>query len=241
MKILAFDTSGSTLNVGVFDSTTGLFFAHNHDNDQARTHSMKILPAISELMKKAAWDYKDLNRIVVTAGPGSFTGLRIGATVAKILASQLSCDLVVVSTLFAISNSIKLSDKHFKVPLINARNHNVFASVYDQEGKVAIPEKHWVFSKLLKQLPENSCFIFEKDTADEFKNEIKDNDFNFIEQESNRLIDPEVLAKLSLHLPIVNPDHFVPNYLRKTAAEMNWEAKHPEAKDEEYTKYVSEV
>ncbi|AZZ60318.1 tRNA (adenosine(37)-N6)-threonylcarbamoyltransferase complex dimerization subunit type 1 TsaB [Oenococcus sp. UCMA 16435] len=241
MKILAFDTSGSTLNVGVFDSTTGLFFVHNHDTDQARTHSMKILPAISELMKRAVWDYKDLNRIVVTAGPGSFTGLRIGATVAKILASQLSCDLVAVSTLFAISNSIKLSDEQFKVPLINARNHNVFASVYDQQGKVVISEKHWVFSKLLKQLPKNSCFIFEKDTADEFKNEIRDNDFNFIEQESNRLIDPEVLAKLSLRLPIVNPDHFVPNYLRKTAAEMNWEAKHPEAKDEEYTKYVSEV
>ncbi|OLQ39812.1 tRNA (adenosine(37)-N6)-threonylcarbamoyltransferase complex dimerization subunit type 1 TsaB [Oenococcus oeni] len=241
MKILAFDTSGSTMNVGIFDSTTGLFFAHNHEHDLARTHSMKILPAISELMRKAAWDYKDLDRIAVTAGPGSFTGLRIGATVAKILASQLSCDLVAVSTLFAISDSIKLTAGQFKVPLINARNHNVFATAYDQQGKVVVSEKHWVFSKLLKQLPKNSCFVFEEGSGDEFKNEIKDNAFKFVEQKSNRLIDPKVLAKSALFLPVIDPDHFVPNYLRKTAAEMNWEAKHPEAKDGEYSKYVSEV
>lgn len=241
MKILSFDTSGAALNVGLLDSQTGLFFAHDHNDDQPRTHSTKILPAIDALLKTAGWHYDDLDRIAVTAGPGSFTGLRIGATVAKILASQTSAVLVPLSTLLVIACSASIRSTVVKVPMINARNHNVFAAAFDSKNQAVVEEKHWLFTDLLQTLPENSCFIFEEASADEFKDEIKTAGFQFVERPASVLIDPEVLAKLSVKSAGADPALFVPNYLRKTAAEMNWLRKHPEAKDGDYAKYVSEV
>ncbi|MFT8469831.1 MAG: tRNA (adenosine(37)-N6)-threonylcarbamoyltransferase complex dimerization subunit type 1 TsaB [Oenococcus sp.] len=244
MKILSIDTSGSSLNVGLLDSSTGLFFAHEHTKDEARTHSMKILPAIQALMTKAGWSFDQLDRIALTAGPGSFTGLRIGAAVAKMIAGQTSAELVPVSTLEMIALSARLSaadpNTTSYLPMINARNHNVFAAIC-RPGKPLDDEGHWPFADFLSKAPKNSIFVFEQGTGDDFKAEIQTAGLKFIEQPSEKLIDAKLLAQQGLSVARADADSFAPRYLRKTAAEMAWLKKHPDANDGDYAKYVSEV
>ncbi len=96
MKILALDTSNRPLSVAVLEDDTLL--AETTLN-MARKHSTTLMPIISEMLQKSDTTPQDLDRIVVSAGPGSYTGLRIGVTAAKTLAFTLNKELVGVSSL----------------------------------------------------------------------------------------------------------------------------------------------
>lgn len=243
MKILAIDTSGKALNAGVLDSKTGVFFQHQHLKNEARAHSSLLLPAVISLLKQISWSFEDLDRVVLTQGPGSFTGLRIGATAAKIITDQTNSELIPVSTLSAISKSHdhKIDKRFLRSPLINARNHNVFSSLFDQNGSVLIKEAHFPFSDFISLIKKPTCFIFEAGTGDEFKEEIKAHGHSFMEFSTAELIDSRVLAEMALVNKPVSSVLFHPNYLRKTAAEMNWLKKHPDQIGKSSNDYVSEV
>ena len=83
--------------------------------------SEKLLPSIKELLDK-----NNLNRIYVSVGPGSFTGIRIGLTVAKVMAWSLKIDIIPISSLEAIASTD--SDYNYICPMIDARRGYVFAS-----------------------------------------------------------------------------------------------------------------
>ena len=125
MKILAFDTSNQPLTVSLAeDNQVKRVFSTN----EARNHSIQLLPAIQETIAAQNWTLTDIDRIIVAQGPGSFTGLRIGITVAKVLADTLKIDLVGVSSLAVLAEQV--TSQGLIVPLFNARNENVFAGVY---------------------------------------------------------------------------------------------------------------
>ena len=86
MKILALDTSNRPLSVAVLEDDTLL--AETTLN--MAQHSTTLMPIISEMLQKSDTTPQDLDRIVVSAGPGSYTGLRIGVTAAKTLAFTLN-------------------------------------------------------------------------------------------------------------------------------------------------------
>ena len=83
MRILAIDTSTKTGSAALLD---GESLIGEYILNVAMTHSERLLPAIERIMADAGWTGKDLDGIAVARGPGSFTGLRIGMTVAKVLA-----------------------------------------------------------------------------------------------------------------------------------------------------------
>lgn len=124
MKILAFDTSNQPLTVSLAeDNNVRRVFTTN----EARNHSIQLLPAIETTLAEQQWALSDIDRIVVAQGPGSFTGLRIGVTVAKMLANTLQAELVGVSSLAVLAAQV--TNPGLVVPLFNARNNNVFAGV----------------------------------------------------------------------------------------------------------------
>ena len=96
MTILALDTSNKTLSVAV-ELTDGTIIEQTIEN--TLQHSVLLVPTIEAVFKEAGITAKDLTKIVVAEGPGSYTGLRIGVTVAKTIAKSLGIPLVGVSSL----------------------------------------------------------------------------------------------------------------------------------------------
>src|SRR5699024_7924631 len=94
MRVLAIDTSNQTMSVAVKE---GEFVVGELTTHIKRNHSERLMPAIENLMNEVGWTPSSLDRIAVAQGPGSYTGLRIGVTVAKTLAWTLQKELVGVS------------------------------------------------------------------------------------------------------------------------------------------------
>lgn len=106
--------------------------------DQRNIHAEKITVFIDEVLKMAAVAYPDIDAIAVSCGPGSYTGLRIGVSVAKGLSFALDKPLIAVETLQAMA--IGYSETHnidtgtLLCPMIDARRMEVFTAVFDEYG-----------------------------------------------------------------------------------------------------------
>lgn len=94
-------------------------------------HSEKILVAIDHLLKSQHVAIKDVQRVAVSVGPGSFTGIRIGVTVGRIIGQITAKETVAVSTLDALAFSVK-GQKEIVCPLINAIAGEVYYAFYEQ-------------------------------------------------------------------------------------------------------------
>lgn len=110
------------------------------------------MPAIDSLMASVDLKPKDLDRIVVAQGPGSYTGLRVAVATAKMLAYSLGIDLVGVSSLYALAaQTCQQYPDSLVVPLVDARRQNAYVGYYRQ-GKLVLPESHSSLEAILTQL-----------------------------------------------------------------------------------------
>jgi len=102
------------------------------------THSAVLMPLIDTMLSTAAFDKWDIDYIACSAGPGSFTGLRIGAAAAKGLAFALSRRIVRVSTLDAMAYNVfnGTGGAGIVVPIMDARRNQVYAALYEACGDV---------------------------------------------------------------------------------------------------------
>ena len=96
MKILAIETSGRTFSVAVSENGAVLSEIFL---DCGQIHSEKLIPSIKKLFKTARWQFKDIDKIAVSTGPGSFTGIRVGLTCARILGQALNIPVAGLNTL----------------------------------------------------------------------------------------------------------------------------------------------
>ncbi|MBO4395945.1 MAG: tRNA (adenosine(37)-N6)-threonylcarbamoyltransferase complex dimerization subunit type 1 TsaB [Eubacterium sp.] len=127
MKLLAIDSSGLVASVAVQsdDILVGEYTIHNK-----KTHSQTLLPMIAEMLEMAEIDKHELDAIAVAAGPGSFTGLRIGAATAKGLAQALNIPIVPVSTLMGLAYNLQGCEA-LVCPIMDARRSQAYSCVYD--------------------------------------------------------------------------------------------------------------
>ena len=129
--ILAVDTSGASASVAIMRGSTVLVeTTHIHANKQ---HCEGLMPALDSCMKAADICPQDLDFIACTAGPGSFTGIRIGAATVKGLAHAANTGIVAVPTLDALAYNV-FSATQPVVPIIDARRGQVYTTVYKWEG-----------------------------------------------------------------------------------------------------------
>ena len=197
MKILFIDTSTLYLNIAIIEDDKIIF---NHKEKVEKDMSSKIIPIIDSGFKKCSFNIKDINKIFVVNGPGSFTGVRIGVTVAKTIAWSLNIDLIPLSSLEFIASTN--SSKKYRVPMIDARRGNVFAGIYDENLFNIFPDQLISYEQLSKKI-------------DESYEQISYHLENNLKPDGNIL---KVINKHLLDTPI-NPHLLKPNYLKLTEAE----------------------
>ena len=130
--ILCIETSGPVCSVAI--STNGKTVAQA-EVTEAFQHAAVLLPNIDDLLRTAEIERSSLDAIAVSAGPGSYTGLRIGVSTAKGLCYSLDKPLIGLSTLkvlaHKIADEVDFDEGDFLCPMIDARRNEVFLSVYD--------------------------------------------------------------------------------------------------------------
>lgn len=232
VKWLTIDTSTSTLGVGVVEEKTVIGELATH---LKRHHSERLLPTINHLLSETHISLCDLGGIAVVRGPGSYTGVRIGVTTAKILAWSLKIPLVGVSSLAALA----VNGRRFPgrlIPMWDARRERVYTGHYyfDREGHLRTIEEDRVTSvkDWALQLSEGEgSFLFLGNGSVEYRtliqSQLKDRAvFATIEENTIR---PSSVGRLALHKwESAGSDdivRFAPEYLQVTEAESNWERR----------------
>lgn len=243
MTILALDTSNKTLSVAV-ELTDGTIIEQTIEN--TLQHSVLLMPTIEAIFKEAGITAKDLTKVVVAEGPGSYTGLRIGVTVAKTLAKSLGIPLVGVSSLdvFLPPLALKVEVGEAVVPFFDARRGNVFAVGYqktDDGFEKVIPERHSSWDDFLKVLPKFAAGVtFVGQLQSITKEAIVEkgaSEAKWLEG-SDAIPHATSLIELGRNKEADDADVFVPMYLKLAEAEENWKAEHPLEKGSVYVERV---
>lgn len=130
MRVLGIDTSTGRASVGVVEA--GLIVAERHEGVRG-SHAVSLFPLIQSLLEECAWEITDLGAIAVSRGPGTFTGLRISASVAKGLALATGARLIGVSTLEALARASK-SDG-IVCPMLDARRGEIYWALFELSGE----------------------------------------------------------------------------------------------------------
>lgn len=248
MKILSMSTATNNLSVALNDNNKIVAEKNEYD---ARNHSAHLDPLIAEILKENKLTLSEIDRFAVAIGPGSYTGLRIGVTTAKMFASILHKDVVGVSTLQALAASCEESGALI-VAGIDARNDNYFAGAYvnsmaDSSPLCVIPDGHYHIDTLLSAVKEyyakNSCpkIIFVGSGFEKQKENIKklNVEFSFAE-EKQKVVHAGLIGRLACKAEADDPDKLLPNYLRRTQAEIDWHKKTGKAYEPD-NNYVEEV
>ena len=219
MKVLAFDTSSKALSLAILEDKQVL--AETMINIK-KNHSITLMPAIDFLMGSLDWTPKDLDRIVVAEGPGSYTGLRIAVATAKTLAHTLNIELVGMSSLLSL---VPHQQEGLLVPLMDARRNNVYAGFYEN-AKPVMPEAHLSFAEVLEKVTDAEQVTFVGEVGP-FVEQIQEQ----LPQASYQETLPNA-ANLALWAWDKKADSlhdFVPNYLKRVEAEENWLKNHTES------------
>ncbi|MFR5617796.1 MAG: tRNA (adenosine(37)-N6)-threonylcarbamoyltransferase complex dimerization subunit type 1 TsaB [Clostridium sp.] len=132
MNILGIDSSGLVASVALQsdDKLVGEYTIHNK-----KTHSQTLLPMIHDMLEMADVSVKELDAIAIASGPGSFTGLRIGAATAKGLGGALSIPLIAVPTLEGLAYNLAGAEA-LVCPIMDARRQQAYYGIYDVSKEV---------------------------------------------------------------------------------------------------------
>lgn len=160
-KILCLDTATDICTVSVIENNEILAFK---DSKEERSHSVQLAVFIQEVLEKAQLTTNDLAAVAISKGPGSYTGLRIGVSMAKGLCYGLQIPLIAISTLQAMCFGMdKVARKEFGLkdflyaPMLDARRMEVYTAIYSAD-KEALKDVH---AEILNEGSYNS-FLDEK-------------------------------------------------------------------------------
>lgn len=136
MKLLALDSSGLVASVAILDGET---LVAEYTLNYKKTHSQTLLPMLDEIVKMTQTELSEMDAIAVAAGPGSFTGLRIGSATAKGLGLALNKPIISVPTLEGIACNFYGTDAII-CPMMDARRQQVYTGIYHFAGGTEFEE-----------------------------------------------------------------------------------------------------
>ena len=190
MKYLFIDTCSNCLIIStIINDKIDYFFIDKNNNDT----SSKVM----KVLKDAVDDINTVDKIFVVNGQGSFTGIRVGVTIAKTIGFCLNIPIISLSELELLVSTN--TDTKYNVSLIDARRGYVYAGIYDNNLNVYLKDQYILASNI--KYPDNYTIIDNYDNIDLLK----------------------IIKKHEFDNPI-NPHDLKPNYLKKTEAEekLNW-------------------
>jgi len=144
MKILSIDTSGQQAGAAILNNyiIVGEILLNARTGEKSWTHSEILMPGIDQLFKLTGINRTEIDYIAYTSGPGSFTGLRIGAATALGLAAGLNRPTIPVPTLDSLAyNMLMMADSRGNtgliIPMMDARREQAYTAIYkfDESGK----------------------------------------------------------------------------------------------------------
>lgn len=197
MRILFIDTSGVDVSIAIINDGKIL---SSINEVVPNSHSVYTVSFLDKAIKEASLTIDDIDKILVVTGPGSFTGVRIGVTIAKVYAYLKKIDIICVSSL----KMLALSTNHnYCLALINARNDNYYLGLYDKNNEEVIKEQFNNKDMVLDVIKKYNPII------------VSDNDL---------VLDDIIIKKQKLDInnictyyqdkSSVNPHLVVPNYLK---------------------------
>ncbi len=243
MKIIGLDSSGLVATVAIWED--GVLLAEESTNYK-KTHSETLLPMLVRMREELELDLDSVDAIAVAAGPGSFTGLRIGAATAKGLGLVMEKPIIAVPTLEGLAYRI-WGTSDLVCPIMDARRGQVYGGAYEVRAgadpgipKALIPQSAYDMEELLAKLLElGRNVIFTGDGVPVFQDRIRERlegklPYAFAPAHLNRQSGGAVAAlgaayyrleeerfdsgdRMDLHL--VSADEFAPEYLRQSQAE----------------------
>lgn len=138
MRILAIDTALEACSAAVLDTELGTIVARE-SIAMARGHAEALMPLVSRVMENSGLDFARIDRIAVTTGPGSFTGMRVGIAAARGLGLAAGKPVVGLSTLAAFSAPFIAADDTLPVAAaIDARHGHVYLQVLGPAGRTLV-------------------------------------------------------------------------------------------------------
>lgn len=175
MKILALDSSGLVATVAIVTEETMLA---EYTVNFKKTHSQTLLPMLNEIVKMVELDMEQVDAIAVAAGPGSFTGLRIGSATAKGLGLALNKPILAIPTLEGLSYNLFGTGKLI-CPMMDARRNQVYTGLYEfvsDELHPVLPQTALAVEELIAKINElDREVIYLGDGVEVYKEIIKDN------------------------------------------------------------------
>lgn len=198
MKSILIDTSTSNVTISIVDDNNVLYC---YDEEIKNDMSSQILPIIDTALSKTNLKLKDLDKIFVVNGPGSFTGIRIGVTIAKVISWALKIDVVPLSSLELMATTS--TETKYIVPMIDARRGNVFAGIYGVDLNVIKEDSLVNLNDLVCSLDDNYTLV----SYD-----------NILSSKRPKVDILKIISKHSSDTGI-NPHKLSANYLKLTEAE----------------------
>ena len=231
MKILGFDSSGMVASVAI--ACDDILVAEYSVNYK-KTHSQTLLPMFDAVVSMTELDLDSVDGIAVAAGPGSFTGLRIGMSTVKGLGLALDKPVVAVPTCHALAYNLWGSDKLI-CPILDARRSQVYTALYEfkDEEMITLKEQDAMDINDLIDIINNldRDVIFVGDGIPVFKERIEEkikNKAYFAPAHLNRQRAGSVAALGMIYMKegkAESADDVKPVYLRKSQAEREREEK----------------
>ena len=201
MISLLIDTCTKNVCIALFDDKTLLDKIVQSNQIDLSSNFMVL---ISNILDKNNIKIEDVDRFFVAVGPGSFTGIRIGVTCAKVIAWALKKEVIPFSSLELLAAVDSNTD--YIVPLIDARRGYVFTGVYDNQLNCIMNDDYIELDDLLEKIEADKSVTYI--SLDNF-----DLKTNLPEYNVNKIVE-----KHYDDTP-VNPHSLNPNYLKKTEAE----------------------
>jgi tRNA threonylcarbamoyladenosine biosynthesis protein TsaB len=184
--ILCLETATPVCSVALCDSEGNILKRESSDN---RSHATRLTIFIEELLSEAGINTKDLEAVVVSKGPGSYTGLRIGVSVAKGIAYGSSVPLIGVDTTRSMFNGV-IADASQKYgtdstslfcPMIDARRMEVYYTLFDAKGNVFKDISAEIISEnSFSGISENVRIVFFGDGSEKCRNVTRHSNSVFI-------------------------------------------------------------
>lgn len=198
MITLFIDTSSSDVSIAIVKDNKLL---NKINKSIPNEHSVYAVKFIDDLLKELYMSPNDIDNIMVVSGPGSFTGIRIGLTIAKIYGYLLKKDIITVSSLRALALS---SDAKIVVPIIDAKHGNYYYGIYDMFDNVIVKDNFAAEEEVLKK-------IIKYDDADLVSYDVINNEK--IKARKVTLDIVNIVNHYKYELP-ENPHLVIPNYLK---------------------------
>jgi tRNA threonylcarbamoyladenosine biosynthesis protein TsaB len=230
MIVLSIDSATESASCAIMDNEKLLGEVSLNNKKQ---HSVVLMPLVDSLLKNLQLTIKDIDGYVISKGPGSFTGLRIGMSMVKGLSQGSNKPFVSVSSLDALAFNLAYTGGII-CPILDALRDNVYTALYSFENRILIKSTDYMalhIDELIKLLKEqNKAVTFIGDAVDKFGSKLQESlqEVSFAPKHLN-LVRASSLGELGLKLleEGVYDDLYTsaPIYLRKPQAEREYDKK----------------